>query len=259
MEMNKLTHFLGLSILFSFQVAAVAQPNQTSKQEVGIDEHLGDTLPQNLMFINEKNDTVSLRQIIDKPTVLTLVYFDCPGLCSPLLDGVSDVIEKCDMELGKDYQVLTISFNYKDTPEKAAQKKQTFLRRHSKSKSFAWIYMTGDSSNINKIADAVGFRFKKAGVDFIHPAAIMVLSPKGVITRYLYGISFLPFDFKMAIVEAGKGLPRPTISKVLEFCFAYDPQGKRYALEVTRVVGIIILFFSLILLISLILRPRKKS
>lgn len=233
--------------------------NDNSQQEVGIFEHLGTTLPLDLSFTNEKNEKVTLRSLINKPTVLSLVYFDCPGICSPLLDGISEVIEQADIELGKDYQVLTISFNYNDTPEKAVEKKKNFLKKHSKAHKKDWIYLTGDSASITKIVNAVGFKFKKVGVDYVHAACITILSPKGKITRYLYGTHFLPFDLKMAIVEAQKGLERPTINRVLEFCFSYDPAGKKYMLDVTRVTGTIILFFALIIFIVLIIKSRKKK
>ena len=95
--------------------------------EVGIVEKLGETIPLDLTFLNESNDTVTLGEIINKPTILSFVYFDCPGLCSPLLSGISEVVEKLDMELGEEYQVITISFNTKDTPEKAAIKKNNFV------------------------------------------------------------------------------------------------------------------------------------
>lgn len=229
-----------------------------SDPEIGIVEHLGNTIPLDLTFSNEKDSLVSLGSLINKPTVLSFVYFDCPGLCSPLLDGLSTVIEQADLELGKDYQVITVSFNYRDTPEKARKKKETFLKRHSKSKSEHWMYLTGDSLSIYQLSNAVGFKFKKAGLDFIHPAAIMILSPKGKITRYLYGISFLPFDLKMAVVESEKGLSRPTINRVLEFCFAYDPAGRRYALEITKVTGSIILFLLIIFGTVLFIRKKKN-
>ncbi len=250
------------TLFFVLNVIAFSTFSQTPAQidgdkvEVGVFEHLSDTIPLYLSFRNENDSLVTLRSLINKPTVLSFVYFDCPGLCSPLLDGISDVIEKADLKLGKDYQVITVSFNYHDTPEKARNKKETFLRRHSKSRSAHWMYLTGDSLSIYKLSNSVGFKFKKAGVDFIHPAAIMVLSPQGKITRYLYGISFLPFDLKMAVVESGKGLARPTINRVLEFCFAYDPAGRRYALEITKISGVIIIF--LLLMFGAVLLFRKK-
>jgi len=255
MKKKNITAFFILTILLSFRIGIA----QNTGSEVGVDEHLGTPIPLELTFQNEKNEKVSLKQIINKPTVLTFVYFDCPGLCSPLLDGVSDVIEKTDMELGKDYQVLTISFNFNDTPERAALKKKNFLRTRSKSHAKDWIYLTGDSLSIYTICNAAGFKFKKVGLDYIHPAVITILSPEGKITRYLYGTHFLPFDLKMAIIEAQKGLERPTINRVLEFCFNFDPQGKKYVLDITRIIGIIILFFATVLLIILLFKSRNKS
>jgi protein SCO1 len=252
--------FMRLAVLsaFLFLISFVFAQKDEKVVEVGVIEHLGDTIPLDLTFINEKGEKVVLRDLINKPTVLTFVYFDCPGLCSPLLEGVSDVIERTDLELGKDYQVITISFNYNDTPEKARQKKMNFLRTHSKSRSFAWMFLTGDSANIYPIVNKVGFKFKRAGNDFIHPACITILSPSAKITRYLYGLRFLPFDFKMAIVEAQKGLARPTINKVLEFCFNYDPEGKKYALAVTKVTATLIIFFAVVFFVILIIFTRRK-
>lgn len=227
--------------------------------EIGVVEKLGEVVPMNLKFAGENKDTFSLGQLINKPTVLVLVYFDCPGVCPAMLEGVSDVVESADMELGKDYQIITVSFNPKDHPDKAIAMKKNFLREKSKKNPEAWIYLTGDSSNIHKLTESVGYKFKQTGLDFLHPAVITVLSPEGKITRYLYGTRFLPFDFKMAIIESQKGLARPTVNKVLEFCFNYDPVGKKYVLDVTRIAGIIILFLALTLLLILFVRSRKKK
>ncbi len=248
-------------VLFEIIVASVfaQRPIIPADPEVGIVEHLSDTVPLDLKFVNEKGDTVTLRQLIDKPTVLSFVYFDCPGLCSPLLDGLSNVIEKSGLELGKDYKVITISFNFRDTPEKAREKKKNFLGRHSKSHAEYWTYLTTDSATIFKITDGVGFKVKAVGYDFMHPSAIIITSPTGKITRYLYGVSFLPFDFKMAISEAQKGIAQPSINRVLRFCFSYDPQGKRYALQVTKIVGILTLFIILMMVLILFVRKRKRK
>jgi protein SCO1 len=226
--------------------------------EIGVVEHLGTTLPMDLTFRNEQSLTVRLGNIITKPTILTLVYFDCPGLCSPLLDGVSDVIEKMGMELGKDYQVVTVSFNYQDTPEKAVEKKNVFLKRHSKSHAKDWIYLTGDSANIYALVNAVGFKYKKAGNDFIHPATITILSKSGMITRYLYGVTFLPLDVKLALIEAQKGLPRPTINRVLEYCFTYDPEGRKYTLAITKISATVIIFLAVVFFITLLVWSRRR-
>ena len=226
--------------------------------EVGIIEHLGDTIPLDLWFLNEANDTVTLRELINKPTVMLFVYFDCPNLCSPLMDGVADVISKADLQLGTDYQIITISFNTKDTPEKAREKKVNFVQKISKENQKHWIYLTGIQENINEITEATGYRYKAQGLDFAHASAIMVLSPQGKITRYLYGLTFLPFDLKMAIIEAQKGIARPTINRILEYCFAYNPASKTYSIQITRIIGTITIIIALIIFIVLMVKRRKN-
>jgi protein SCO1/2 len=226
--------------------------------EIGIVERLGDTIPMNLWFLNENSDTVTLKQLITRPTIMFFVYFDCPNLCSPLMDGVADVVSKMDMVLGTDYQVITISFNTKDTPEKAREKKVNFVQKISKENQESWLYLTGTQENISAITEAAGYKYKPQGLDFAHPSAIMVLSPQGKITRYLYGLTYLPFDVKMAIVEAQKGIARPTINRILEYCFAYNPGSQTYTLQVTRILGSIILLIALIIFIALMVRKRKK-
>jgi protein SCO1/2 len=226
--------------------------------EIGIVEHLGDTIPMDLWFLNENSDTVTLGQLITKPTVMLFVYFDCPNLCSPLMDGVADVVSKLDLVLGKDYQVITISFNTQDTPEKAREKKVNFVQKISKENQKHWMYLTGVQENINTITAAVGYKYKPQGLDFAHASAIVVLSPHGKITRYLYGLSFLPFDLKMAIIEAQKGLARPTINKILEYCFAYNPTSKSYTLQITQIIGSITLLIAFIVFITLMIKRRKK-
>lgn len=247
------------TIIVVFQMILGANAQIDQSPEVGIIEHLGNTIPLDLKFVNDKLDTVTLRQIINKPTILSFVYFDCPGLCSPLLEGVGDVIQKTDLQLGKDYQVITISFNYRDTPQKAIEKKKRFVDRYSKDKADGWIFLTTDSSTIYKITDATGFKTKAVGLDFVHPSAIIALSPQGMITRYLYGITFLPIDFKMAIVEANKEQPRPTIQKILMLCYSYDADNKRFALDVTKITGSLIIFFILVFIVVYLIKPRRKN
>jgi len=246
-----------LSIVLTFTGSVFAQVDQSP--EVGVIEHLGKTIPLDLKFVNDKFDTVTLKQLITKPTILSFVYFDCPGLCSPLLEGVGDVIHKTDMKLGKDYQVITISFNYRDTPQKAKEKKKRFIDKYSKGNGDGWIFLTTDSATIFKITNATGFKTKAMGLDFVHPSAIIAISPKGQITRYLYGITFMPIDFKMAIIEANKEQPRPTIQKILLLCYSYDQTNQRFALDVTKIAGIIIVFFLLVFIIVFLLKPKKKN
>jgi protein SCO1/2 len=250
------------SILFLFIALAInvhAQPLIKPEVEIGIVEKLGDTIPLDLKFYNEKNDTVTLGSMINKPTILSFVYFDCPGLCSPLLDGIADVISKMDMTIGKDFNIITISFNTKDTPEKARIKKLNFVQKIKEKDRANWYYLTGELGNIQKITEAVGFRYKPTGLDFAHPSTIIMISPQGKITRYLYGITFLPFDVKMAVVESQKGLVRPTSTKLLDYCFAYDTKSRSYTLQFTRLIGAFILVVGLFFVAGLLITSRRKS
>ncbi len=250
-----------LSLLFFITIVFVLKTysQQLQPDEVGIIEHLGEKLPLDLKFINDNFDTVTLGQLINKPTILSFVYFDCPGLCSPLLEGVGNVIQKTDLELGKDYQVITISFNFRDTPQKAKDKKSKFTERYSKGKSDGWMFLTTDSLTIFKITDAAGFKTKAVGLDFVHPSAIIAISPQGMITRYLYGITFLPIDFKMAIIEANKEQPRPTIQKIMLYCFSYDQDNKRFALDITKIAGTIIIFFIIVFILVFLIKKKKNN
>jgi protein SCO1 len=248
-----------LSLFFLFVTALHGQTPVSPEVEIGIVEKLGQTIPMDLKFCNEKNDTVTIGSLIKRPTILSFVYFDCPGLCSPLQDGIADVVSKTEMTLGKDYDIITISFNTKDTPEKAVEKKKNFVQKIKEEQRGSWTYLTGELQNIQKITESVGFRFKPTGVDFAHPSTIIILSPQGVITRYLYGVTFLPFELKMAIGEAQKGQVRPTSNKIFEYCFAYDPQSRTYTLQVTRLLGSFVLVLALFFVLYLFVSSKRKS
>jgi len=237
----------------------VRAQNNADTVEVGIIEHLGSMVPGNLTFRDENNRPVSLGDLIKLPTILAPIYFDCPGICPQLLASVSNVVKKMDMKLGKDYQVVTVSFDEFDTPEKALDKKNSFLDPKTKADGQYWSYLTGDSATIRKLTNAAGYKFIRAGNGFIHPSGIIILSPARKITRYLYGTTYLPFDVKMALIEAQKGLSRPTINRVLDFCFSYDPDGRRYSLAVTKISATLIIFFAVVLLLSLLIRSSRKK
>lgn len=233
-----------------------------AQEELGIYEHLDEYIPGDLTFVTEKYDTINLKQAIDKPTVIVPVYYECPGLCSPLLEGVADVISKASLEIGKDYQVFTVSFNPAEKTRLAKEKKENYLKLVKNPKGDlqkGWIFHTGDSANITSLLNSLGYKIKKEGKDWIHPGAIIVLSPGGKITRYLHGTYFLPFDLKMAIVEASHGQSGPTINKMLKFCFSYDAEGKKYVFNITKVSGSLIILAALGFFISLILKNKKQQ
>jgi len=250
-----------ISILISIMMISLPSLYSQEGDQLGIYEKLDQYIPDDLVFVTENYDTVNLLDQIDKPTVIVPVYYECPGLCSPLLEGVADVISKAKLELGKDYQVFTISFNPAEKPRLAREKKETYARltKNVRFVEEGWIFHTGDSLTIQRLLTSIGYMIKKEGRDWIHPGAIIVLSPDGKITRYLHGTYFLPFDLKMAIVEASQGRSGPTINKVLKFCFSYDAEGKKYVFNITKVSGSIIILLALGFFITLVLKSKRTA
>jgi protein SCO1/2 len=231
-----------------------------SPEEVGITERLGATIPLDLELKGEDGKPVTLRQLIDKPTILTLNYFRCAGICTPQLNGVAEVLNRTEAIPGKDFQVLTVSFDERDEPEIAAQKRTNYLGEITRPfPPSAWRFLTGPGATTKALADAVGFKFKRAGDDFVHAAAIIFVSPKGQITRYMYGVTYLPADLQLAAQEAARGEAQPTINKFLKFCFSYDPAGRRYVLNTTSIGAIVIILAALIFVFALTRRGRRTK
>jgi protein SCO1/2 len=212
---------------------------EAKAETAGLTERLGAAVPLDLVLRDEQGAPLRLGDALDKPTVLALVYFRCAGICSPLLNGLTGVVERTGLRPGLDFRVLTVSFDERDTPPLAEAKKRNYLAGLSRDfPPGAWRFLTGDAATTKRLADAVGFGFRREGEDFVHPAVLTVLAPGGKITRYLYGISFLPFDVKMAVAEASEGRAVPSAGRILQLCYRYDTAGRRYELALTRLFGI---------------------
>lgn len=258
--MKQLTVLI-LTAIFILASLNVFSEEENTNNQLGIYEKLDEYISDDLVFTDELFNKVNLKESIDKPTILVLVYYECPGICSPLLNGLAEAMDKTDIELGKDYQVYTVSFSYTERPPLARQKKKTYSRlvSHGDTKD-SWKFFTGDSTTVYRLLDDVGYKIKKEGKEYIHPGAIIVLSPKGKVTRYLYGSAyFLPFDLKMAVVEAAEGRSGPTINKVLNYCFSYDPEGKKYVFNVTKISGTFILLLAGGLLAGMVFTGKKRK
>lgn len=261
--MKKILGFLIILMAYGWtstaQTIKATEDIKSPELEIGIVEHLDEYLPENLTIIDTNDIPRNLRSLIDKPTVIMWVYYRCPGICSPLMTSMADVIGKTDMILGKDFQVITISFDPREGSDLAIKKRENYLNLIDKPvDESGWQFYTADSANIVLGTEATGFRYKRTGNDFMHSAVIIMISPDGKITRYLQGTYFLPFEFKLALVEASQGKSGPTIYKVLQFCYTYDPAGQQYVLNVTKVAGTIIIFIALVVFLILALKPRKK-
>lgn len=244
---------------------AVINPAATNNEvEIGIVEHLDTYLPDSISLINENGEQVWLSDVIDKPTIINFVYYRCPGICSPLMEAVAGVMDKSELTPGEDYQVLTISFDPTEGIDLGIRKKANYLNLMNNSvKATAaktgWKFFVSDSASIIRATNATGFKYKKTGNDFLHAASLTVVSPDGKITRYLNGLYFLPFEWKMAIVEASKGQSGATLNKVLRFCYSYDPDGQTYVLNVTKISATLIMFFAFIFLLYLVIKPKRKT
>ena len=261
MKINLLLFFVLISS-FIFGQQVINPAASKDDVEIGVVEHLDQFLPDSISLINESGQHVWLSDVIDKPTVINFVYYRCPGICSPLMEAIAGVMDKSDLVPGVDYQVLTISFDPTETIELGIRKKGNYLNLMTKKKEEAktgWLFFTSDSASIARATNATGFKYKRTGNDFLHAASVTVVSKDGKITRYLNGLYFLPFEWKMAIVEASKGQSGPTLNKVLRYCYSYDPEGQTYVMNVTKVSGTLILFFAAVFLMILVFKRKKKE
>jgi len=236
--------FLILIITFSYsQIPVYSISNTNDIKEVGINEKLGDFINPELEFVNQQGEKIKFGQFFNgKPVVINMLYLTCPRICTFALDGSLEVInETGDLVLGTDYKFLSISFNPEENHINSAEKSKKYLsgiKKKSIDKNTGWTFLTSDSQNIQKLTQSIGYNFKKDGDEFAHPSALVVLTPEGKISRYLYGIQHNPKDFKLALIESSDGkIGKSTLAnKVLLFCYQFDPIGKRYALKALNIV-----------------------
>jgi protein SCO1/2 len=247
-----------LIFVFSFCLTGTKLFPQSSlfnqQMQVGFVEKQGQYAALDTRLVNESGDTVLLGDVIKRPTILNLVYFRCPGTCSPLMWGISKFIDELDLKLGTDYQVLTISFDPSETIDLGIEKKASYLKTMQKKDAAKyWQFFVSDSADIAKLTQSVGYDYKKVNDQYVHPTGLIALGSDGKIIRYLRGIDFLPFDIKITMVEAAKGKTGPSINRLLAVCYSYDSQGNQYVFNVTRVAAIVILFILVLLFIYLAL------
>lgn len=227
---------------------------------IGIVEKLGNTLPLGSTLYDEKGYPVQLRDIVNKPTVVTFVYYRCPGICSPLLTELARTVDKMDLEIGRDYQIVTVSFDHREKPPLAGEKKTSYLAALKRPIDPAgWRWFTADSATIMQLTDAAGFYFRAEGNDYAHAGALIIISPEGKVTRYINGIQYLPFDVKMAVMEAAEGRTGPTIAKLIKYCYRYDPDAQSYTMNITRVGGIVVVALVAVFVVVFIVRPKKRT
>jgi len=201
---------------------------------VGIDEKTGGGIPLDLEFMDESGKAVRLKEIIagDKPVVLTMGYLKCTMLCHLILAGVSRAVSELDWTAGREFEIVSVSIDPRETPAFARLNKQKFVELYGRPGAGAgWHFLTGDERNIKPLADALGFRYRYSEREdtYYHTAAIFIITPDGKISRYLYGVAFEPVTLRLSLLEASKGRLGTTADRIMMYCFHYDAEAGRYA------------------------------
>ncbi len=209
-------------------------------KEVGIDQKLGSQIPLDAEFDSDNGQKIRIKQLLGKrPVILALVYYECPMLCTMVLNGTLRSLRALKLNAGTDFDVMAISFDPEETPTLAAKKKAEYVDRYKRPSGAAgWHFLTGDKVNIKKVADAAGFRFQRDTVrgQWAHASAIMVLTPDGRMARYFYGVEYSARDLRLALVEAAQGKVGSVVDQILLYCFHYDPATGKYSLAVLNLM-----------------------
>jgi protein SCO1/2 len=231
-------------------------------REVGIDQRLNEQAPLHLSFRDEEGRAVRLGDYFGRrPVILALVYYECPMLCTQVLNGLVGALRVLSFDAGREFDVVAVSFDPGEGPGLARAKKQTYLERYGRPGSAqGWHFLTGDQQAIAELTRAVGFRYVyDATLDqFAHGAAVIVLTPSGIVSRYFYGIEYAPRDLRLGLVEASANRIGSAVDRVLLLCYHYDPATGRYgfiALTLVRIGGVLTVAA---LALFLILERRRR-
>jgi protein SCO1/2 len=254
-----------LCVLCAASSVAMAQFRPVvSKEGVGIDQKLNAPVPLNLVFRDESNRAVALREYFgEKPVVLALVYYSCPSLCTMTLSDMVRSLARVDLKPAQDYNVVIVSINPEEKPSLAAAKKASYGKMFAKpSFDAGWHFLTGDQDAISKLTAAVGFRYRwdEATHQFVHAAGIMIATPEGKLSRYFYGIQYSPTDVRLSLVEASRHKIGSPVDYVLLFCCPYDPMTGKYTVAIYNILklagGVTILCLGI--LVFVLVRSSKK-
>jgi protein SCO1/2 len=238
------------------------KPGQTEPAvapEDWMQEKIGDSVPLDAVFKNERGETVTLQQLIDRPTLLLPIYYNCPQLCSFELANLADAVRRSSRPTGS-FRVISLSFNDEETPEIAARVKPNYTQMFAKDfPESDWVFLTGDNHNIRKVTGAIGYTFKKKeDSSFIHPSALAVLDKNGRIIKYIYG-SFIPGDIDLALAQAAQGTLATSIRRILAFCLPANPRLNQEVFVLFRVGAVTILAVGGFFFLRFLRRNKKTS
>jgi protein SCO1/2 len=231
----------------------------TGFSDIGVDQKLGNTVALDTRFTAEEGPPVTLRELITAPTILALVYYRCPNVCDYLLTGLAGALGPLDAQPGKDYNVVTISINPRETGVDARKAKRLSLETiQGPFPAASWRFLTGDEADIHAVAQSIGFHYTSNGDGFDHPVAIVILSPRGKIVRYMFGADFLPADLKLSLLQAQEGTIGPTIARLVRICFRVDPKNHAIVFQTTQVVATATLVAAAVFIAYLLLSSRRR-
>jgi len=215
---------------------------------VGIDQKIGNALPLDARFRNERGETVRLGDYFgDKPVLLVPAYYECPMLCGLVLNGVTSALRGLAFDVGDDFTVVTFSFDPRETPELARAKRETMLREYRRAGAkTGWHFLTGDEADIRRLTDAIGFKyaFDPKANEYAHASGVVVATPDGTVARYFLGVEYAPRELRLALVEASERKLGSVVDQLMLFCFRYDPHTGRYstvAMGAVRAGGVLTL------------------
>jgi protein SCO1/2 len=230
-------------------------------RDVGIDQKLNQPVPLDLMFRDETGRSVNLGDYFgQKPVILVLAYYECPMLCTMVLNGVLRSLRALSFDVGHQFNVVTVSFNPKETPELAAAKKKNYIAGYGRAGAeTGWHFLTGDENSIQQLTDAVGFRYHydPQAKQYVHASGIMVLTPQGKLARYFYGIEYSANDLRLGLVEASQGKIGSPVDQLLLYCFHYDPVTGKYGAIITRIIQLAGIATALMLAAFMIVMFRR--
>jgi protein SCO1 len=218
-----------------------SQVNPADLKDIGIDQHLNDQVPLDLTFKDENGNTVKLGDYFQKgrPVILTLVYYQCPMLCSEVLQGLNQAIETMNFTAGNQYEIVTVSIDPRDTPQMAKEKKANYLKEYNRpGAEDGWHFLTGQPENIAKLAQAVGWKYRwdPKMQQFIHAAGIMIVTPQGKLAQYYYGVEYAAKDLRLGLIEASQDKIGSVVDKVVLYCYHYDPRTGKYGAVISNML-----------------------
>src|SRR5438477_2458529 len=233
-------------------------------REIGFDQNLDQRVPLDTPLVDETGRAMHLGDFFGRrPVILVFAYYDCPMLCTQVINGLASALGVLSLEAGKDFEIVTVSFDPRDTPATATAKKAVYLDRYERpGAAAAWHFLTGSPASIERLTKAAGFRYvwDDQTKQFAHPTGVIVLTPDGRLARYLFGIEYGPRDLRLALVEASAGKVGTPVDSLLLYCYHYDPMTGRYGLVIMRAmrIGGAATVLALGAFVALMLRNEKR-